>query len=307
MKKLAITFLLFLGTLSIWADDFKVGGIYYDVVSFSDLTCAVANVDDYYEDVVIPSTVNYNNRTFSVVKISMLAFSQRFNIKSVTIGSNVEEVERNAFHRCENLVKVVIEDSDKPIHFAHQWTSNPSYGDYMFADAPLQEVYIGRTVTFDSYEYMDWMKPFAPFCEQHSLKKITIGGSVTEIPDYFFWSCENIESISLGREVKRVGYMAFYWNVYPHTNMVKEVYSYNPVPPEIDDETFLENAAYLDATLYIPEGAQEAYAQARLWKNFMNVETINSQQPEKVPQDVNGDGVVDTQDVLEIYKYIQEH
>ena len=33
----------------------------------------------------------------------------------------------------------------------------------------------------------------------------------------------------------------------------------------------------------------------------------SSNEDERVPQDVNGDGVVDTQDVLEIYKYIQEH
>jgi len=308
MKKLVITLVMFLGIVSIWADDFKVGGIYYDVVSFSDLTCKVANIDDYVEDVVIPATVEYNKRTFTVINIGMLSLAHKSNIRSVTIGSNVVEVERCAFQDSRNIKKVIIEDSDKPIHFCHQWDTDPSYGDYMFYDSNLEEVYVGRMVTFDAYEFIT-MKYFSPFCEQLSLKKITIGGSMVEVPKFLFWACGNIESISLGSEVRKIGLHAFIWATHPHTNMVYEVYSYNPQPPEIEGDIFLENAAYLDATLYIPQGSEEAYAQARIWQNFLNVETVGIQPPvpEKVPEDLNGDGVVDTQDVLKIYKYIQEH
>lgn len=43
---------------------------------------------------------------------------------------------------------------------------------------------------------------------------------------------------------------------------------------------------------------------------YVNSETVTKEidvQGQNGPQDVNGDGIVDTQDVLEIYKYIQEH
>ena len=60
-----------------------------------------------------------------------------------------------------------------------------------------------------------------------------------------------------------------------------------------------------NCVLYVPAGSENAYYVADGWKNFKTIKTIDA--VEKVPQDVNGDGVVDTQDVLEIYKYIQEH
>ena len=43
---------------------------------------------------------------------------------------------------------------------------------------------------------------------------------------------------------------------------------------------------------------------------YVNSETVTKEievQGQNGSQDVNGDGVVDTQDVLDIYKYIQEH
>ena len=51
------------------------------------------------------------------------------------------------------------------------------------------------------------------------------------------------------------------------------------------------------SVIYVAEG----------WKKFKTIETIKEQKPSTIPQDVNRDGVVDTQDVLDIYKYIQEH
>lgn len=49
---------MLLTILPISAYDFEVDGIYYEVISFSDLTCKVVSGDNEYEgDVVIPSEV----------------------------------------------------------------------------------------------------------------------------------------------------------------------------------------------------------------------------------------------------------
>ena len=60
-------------------------------------------------------------------------------------------------------------------------------------------------------------------------------------------------------------------------------------------------------TLYVPEGSENAYYVAEGWKEFENIVTYSTEPNTKVPQDVNGDGVVDSQDVFEIYQYMQQH
>ena len=50
-------------SLTASAYDFGVDGIYYNLVSASDLTVEVTRGDNYYSgNVIIPSTINYSTR-----------------------------------------------------------------------------------------------------------------------------------------------------------------------------------------------------------------------------------------------------
>ena len=69
----------------------------------------------------------------------------------------------------------------------------------------------------------------------------------------------------------------------------------------------MADGIYDTCTLYVPEGSENAYYVAEGWSEFKNIVTYSTEPNTKVPQDVNGDGVVDSQDVLEIYQYMQEH
>ena len=75
--------------------------------------------------------------------------------------------------------------------------------------------------------------------------------------------------------------------------------------PPVADSNITTQDVYDNCVLYVPEGSENTYYASTYWNKFKNIQTIGA--VEKVPQDVNGDGIVDTQDVLEIYKYIQEH
>lgn len=75
--------------------------------------------------------------------------------------------------------------------------------------------------------------------------------------------------------------------------------------PPVADSDITSQDVYDNCVLYIPAGSENTYYTSTYWNKFKNIQTIDA--IEKVPQDVNGDGVVDIQDVLEIYKYIQEH
>ena len=72
-------------------------------------------------------------------------------------------------------------------------------------------------------------------------------------------------------------------------------------------ENNVADGIYDTCTLYVPEGSENAYYVAEGWKEFENIVTYSTEPNTKVPQDVTGDGVVDSQDVFEIYQYMQQH
>lgn len=70
LKKLGLAVAMLLPFLPAFAYDFEVDGIYYEVISVPDLTCEVVCGDTKYSgDIVIPSDVVYNGRTFTVTEI----------------------------------------------------------------------------------------------------------------------------------------------------------------------------------------------------------------------------------------------
>lgn len=114
--------------------DFEVDGIYYSVISLTDLTCKVVHGDDTYEgEVVIPSEVDYKGRKLtvseigkdafywsgvtsvsipeSVTKIGVEAFYYCYYLASITIPQSVTEIGYNAFSNCTSLTFLTIPDS----------------------------------------------------------------------------------------------------------------------------------------------------------------------------------------------------
>ena len=102
-------------TLSAKADyDFKVNNINYNIKSLEERTCVVCNPSggysvstdpNYTGDFVIPSVVNNNGTSFTVVGIEMRAFSQS-SITSITMPNSVIEIGYGAFRHCEKLRSV---------------------------------------------------------------------------------------------------------------------------------------------------------------------------------------------------------
>ena len=68
---------------------------------------------------------------------------------------------------------------------------------------------------------------------------MTIGNSVTSIGNYAFYGCSSLT----------------------------EVTSLNTTPPTISYNTFLT----WNATLHVPAGCKDAYAQANYWRKFSNI------------------------------------
>ena len=141
MKKTILSILCLLMSLCNYAYDFEVDGFYYNIISLQDLTVQLtcsgpSSVHDemgydnkfdynhtysatYSGDVVVPKTVEYAGRTFTVTSIHTAAFINCV-IGTLTIPETVEEVAMEGIggsFMClmGTFRNLIVKDSEKPI------------------------------------------------------------------------------------------------------------------------------------------------------------------------------------------------
>ena len=115
MKKFISFILMALLPLMASAYDAYVNGIYYSfsgdeatVTYYEDEDLDVGVVPKYSGNVVIPSSVTYNGKTYSVTRIDEYAFANCSGLKSVTIPSSVKSIGDIAFANCSKLTSITI-------------------------------------------------------------------------------------------------------------------------------------------------------------------------------------------------------
>ena len=102
------TIAMLLCSLAASAHDFSVGGIYYNISSSTNLTVEVtyrgnysdSYLNEYSGAVIIPSTVTYNSKTYSVTRIENQAFYNCSSLTSISIPEGVTSIGSLAFGCC---------------------------------------------------------------------------------------------------------------------------------------------------------------------------------------------------------------
>jgi hypothetical protein len=170
MKKLFILVFMALSTLSAWAFDFSVDGIYYNHLDGNnvEVTYRGDRYYDYYNEyageVIIPSTVTYNGTTYSVTSIGDYAF---YGCSSLPVENNLR-----------------------------------------YADTYLVEAVNKTLSTYSIKEGTKWVGDHA-FANRSSLTSMTIPDSVTSIGDAAFYYCFSLTSVTIGESVTSIGEDAF--------------------------------------------------------------------------------------------------
>ena len=116
MKSLVLAVMGLLCCMSVSAEDFGVGGIYYNITT--DNTVAVTyrgdyyySYDEYFGEVTIPESVTYNGNTYSVTSIGGSAFSNCSSLTSVELPNSVTSIGSYAFSGCSSLTSVELPNS----------------------------------------------------------------------------------------------------------------------------------------------------------------------------------------------------
>lgn len=279
MKKIVIKVLMLTVLLSVsvssYAYDFEVDGIYYTIESLDDLTCRVTSGDNKYSgNIVIPSVVKYSNMKFTVDKIEGEAF-RNSKVNSVKIPNSISSIGVSAFEG-SSLVYVDIPNSVTYLGTGAFARTNiisieiPSSIEEVpnscFQDCKnLSEVKIADGIT----RIGGWT-----FNGCISLKTIEIPNSVESIGflEGSFTDCTNLEHVSLGSSVRAICPKCFFG-----CNNLKTIDVLNTEPPHLggflDGEVF-QGVTYLEATLNIPKGTLEVYKASELWRNFKNINEV---------------------------------
>ncbi|MBR5331767.1 MAG: leucine-rich repeat domain-containing protein [Muribaculaceae bacterium] len=110
---------LLLSSIPIFAYDFVVDGIYYNITDKTAKTVAVTYKgiyassydNEYTGSVVILETVTYSGTTYSVTSIGNSAFVNCKSLTEVTIPNSVTSIGESAFSKCTGLTEVTISNS----------------------------------------------------------------------------------------------------------------------------------------------------------------------------------------------------
>ena len=104
---------------------FEIAGIYYNITDATAKTVEVTyyynynvpSVRKYYGNIVIPTSVSYEGKKYSVTSIGNYAFGNCDRLTSVTIPNSVTSIGYRAFSGCTGLTSVTIPNSVKSIGY----------------------------------------------------------------------------------------------------------------------------------------------------------------------------------------------
>lgn len=286
-KALALIACLFCCTTAS-AYDFLVDGFYYNILTTNDgvpsvaVTCGSFNPEDAYSgDIVIPSEVTYEGKTYIVTEIEGKAFGNSDKLNSVKCPSTLKKIGPSAFWNT-SLKKIELNEG------LEQMSGSAFY------DTELKELHIPSTVNLieDDWSSNGCMDDFVPRTTKitvhpdnknyvvsngafytKDMKQLLLLPSANEAKDYggLFVVPEGVETIKT-----RGNYSKGYYNkgfsavVLPKS--VKEVigwrYGYlilqSSIPPTSNSGYNIEFSPHF----YIPTGSMDNYRQSEYWEEY---------------------------------------
>ena len=282
MKKLITLLVLMVTTVSLHAFEVTIGQLKYDInVPTQSATVVIPKVgyfDNYINGhLTIPSEIIYNGEKFAVTGIGENAFYGNYGMTSVDIPNSVISIGPNAFGgtslstvfipssvtslscwtfaRCPNLTSIMVDEN------------NPAYSSidgvlYSDSNTHLLTYPQGLDGEFQIPEGVKYIDDVA-FYECSKLTSVKLPKTVLTIRREAFNGCTGLNSIEFPTSLQYIHEFAFV------NTSIKEVKSLAYNPSGISPNAFDEE--YISATLYIPQGSKNNYANAEGWKYFRKV------------------------------------
>ena len=254
MKKLFLLSVLMLMPLLASADAVEINEIYYNLIEKAGQAEVTRNPNNYSNSysgsVVIPESVVYEGKNYSVTSIGSSAFYKCSGLTSVTIPNSVTSIGNSAFSGCSGLTSVtipnsVISISDYAFYECRGLTSVTipnsvtSIGQEAFyccrgltsvtipnsvtsigsgafdgcgglTSVHISDIVAWCKISFDDFYSNPLVNAHHLFLNGSEVKNLVIPNSVTSIGDRAFQSCSGLTSVTIPNSVTSIGNQAFY-------------------------------------------------------------------------------------------------
>ena len=209
MKKKLLLILMSLLPVVARAYDAYIDGIYYNFYGNGATVTylyyhSYTNERAYSGAVVIPASVTYEGKTYSLTNIDVDAFAYCSGLTSVTIPNSVKYIGNEAFLSCSSLTSVTIPNSVTLI------------GNNAFVDCSgLRKVIVPDIAAWCSIIFGDGIANPLYYAhhlyvdEETEITDLVIPNSVTSISSLAFQSCSGLTSVTIPNSVTSIGQSAF--------------------------------------------------------------------------------------------------
>ena len=315
MKRTSFLIIGALPALVASAYDAKINGISYNFtgneaeVTYSNNN----NTTDYSGSVVIPDSVVYKGKIYSVTSIGHNAFGNCSDLTSVSIPESVTNIGYWAFQGCRGLTSIIIPKGVKEINQGVFMNCTgltsvtipecvTSIGIVAFSNCtslvsvtiPHGVTSIGNAAFGHCHSLTSITIPegitcigFGTFSNCSGLTSITIPGSVTNIESEAFSDCGSLTSVIISEGVNNIEDGAFYG-----CRSLRDVYCHAAEPPSVSTTDFEGSwdgypfeQSYIEehTTLHVPASSLEKYKTALRWSDFCNIVPITGTSVKDIP------------------------
>jgi hypothetical protein len=274
------------GTITTFSRDFTSGGIYYKINSDASVavTYGTSNYNSYSGSIVIPSTVMYGGKKYSVTSIGDHAFDDCAGLTSVTIPNTVTSIGTYAFSNCSGLTSITIPNNVTSIGYyafddcdgltKAEFASIESLCKIKFEGSKANPLRYAKHLYIKGFEIKDLVIPEAVtqigsygFYGFTNLRSVSIPNSVTSIGDHAFYNCECLTTVTIGKNVTSIKNRAFYG-----CSSLYDVYCLAEQVPETDTDkdeyVFGRDGEVKNAILHVPASSLSLYKSTYPWREF---------------------------------------
>ena len=248
-------------SVSAFAEEALIDGIKYDLSTETLNAEVIKNSDNPYSgDITIPESVDYNDKTYSVISIGDYAFYGCSDLTSVTIPNSVKTIGSTAFYSCLALTSITIPKSVTHI------------GGDAFGYNPALETFIveeGNSV-YDSRDNCNAIIETETNTLLAGCKSTVIPNSVTTIARAAIAYSSGMTSVTIPNSVKKIHDFAFYdcKDLASVISLIEEPFE---ISENVFENWFTDHDKFTTATLYVPTGTKEKYESTPAWNKFANI------------------------------------
>lgn len=288
MKKLSLSLIVLFVTITLFAYDVQIDGIYYNLnhkTNTAEVTHDGSLLDyngaGYNESkIIIPQSIIYPKKQYNVTSIRLLAFLECKSIKSISIPSSITEIGEAAFLECLSLNSIIVNNNNKKYASIDGVLYNKDFTKLICCPSGtnLTSIQIPNSVTsIESRAFANCVSltsvtipngvtkiDFVTFAGCTQLHDITISPSVKEIAERAFDGCTSLTSITLPNSITQIGEQVF-----KNCSSLKYITCLATEPPCI---SYIPD--YKNCTLYIPNGTLKKYQNHKTWSKFHKIREL---------------------------------